>query len=69
MGQNSLKVGLFRKREEEKPDETAPDRAFYFLVACDHAAPDMAAGGRSRATTECFIPAHPRAAIAADLRD
>jgi len=39
------------------------------LVACDHSAADMAAGGGSRATTECFVPAHPRAAIAADLRD
>ena len=29
----------------------------------------MAAGGCSGAATECFIPAHPRAAIAANLRD
>jgi hypothetical protein len=37
-------------------------------VACDDSAADIAAGGCGRAATECFIPAHPRAAIAANLR-
>ena len=40
-----------------------------FSVACDHSAADVAAGGCSRATTECLIPAHPRAAVAANLRN
>ena len=40
-----------------------------FLVACDHAAADIAAGGCSRATTECVIPLHPRATVLTDLRD
>src|SRR6476661_7687031 len=38
-------------------------------VACDHSAADMAAGGCSRATTECVIPLHPRATCLTDLRD
>ena len=40
-----------------------------FLVACDHSAADMAAGGCSRAATECVIPLHPRATVLTDLRD
>ena len=38
-------------------------------VACDHPAADMAAGGCSRAATECVIPLHPRATCLTDLRD
>ena len=38
-------------------------------VACDHSAADMAAGGCSRAATECVIPLHPRATCLTDLRD
>ena len=41
----------------------------FSVAACDHSAPHMPAGGCSRAATECIIPAHPRAAIAANLRD
>ena len=40
-----------------------------FLVACDHSAADIAAGGCSRAATECVIPLHPRATCLTDLRD
>jgi len=38
-------------------------------VACDHSAADMAAGGCSRAPTECVIPLHSRATCLTDLRD
>jgi hypothetical protein len=30
---------------------------------------DVASGGCRRASTECFIPAHPRAAVVTDLSD
>jgi hypothetical protein len=40
-----------------------------FLVSSDDPAADVAAGGSSRTATECFIPAHPRATVVADLSD
>jgi hypothetical protein len=42
---------------------------FSTLVWLDDVSADVSAGRRSRAATECFIPAHPGATVVADLDD
>ena len=55
-----LQTGLVRRREEEKPDKDAPGRDAWFLVACDDASPDIAAGGCSRARPMLYSTSSPR---------
>jgi hypothetical protein len=56
--------------ERMKPDNAGASSGLLdFLVACDHSAADMAAGGCCRAATECVIPLHSRATCLTDLGD
>jgi hypothetical protein len=62
-------AGLAAGRELEARLGTGLLGLLSFSVALDDAAADMPTGGRGRALTECFIPAHPRTTVVPDLRD